>query len=309
MELSGLHLLLTYQCNRECDHCFVWGGPEQDGVMTLECMREILKQAKDLGTIEWIYFEGGEPFLYYVPLLRGVQLAARLGFQVGLVSDAYWATAMEDALAWLRPFSELVQDLSISSDLYHWDEKVSQQARNACAAAEELGIPIGVISIAEPEMARDVAQIGKLPVGESAVMYRGRAAQKLVSRAKLHLWTEFTQCPHEDLREPGRAHIDPFGNLHLCQGISVGNVFRTPLSEICKTYDPDSHPITGPLLKGGPAELVRQFGLPHMETYADACHLCYEVRSILRSSFPDILGPDQMYGLSAKRPATNPATR
>jgi hypothetical protein len=303
MKLSGLHLLLTYQCNLECDHCFVWGAPEQDGVMTLECIREILKQAEELGTIEWIYFEGGEPFLYYVPLLKGVQLAARLGFQVGLVSNAYWATSKEDALAWLRPFSELVQDLSISGDRYHFDEKVSQQARNACAAAEELEIPVGVIRIAEPEMASAVAQIGKLPVGESAVMYRGRAAEKLLTRANMHPWTAFSQCPHEDLREPGRVHVDPFGNLHLCQGISVGNLFRTPLGEICKTYNPDSHPITGPLCKGGPAELVRRFALPHKEAYVDACHLCYEARSSLRSSFPDVLGPDQMYGLPSNRPA------
>ena len=71
--LSGLHLLLTYECNFECDHCFVWGGPEQGGTMTAEFIEEILHQAKQLGSIEWIYFEGGEPFLQY-PLLRdGVQ--------------------------------------------------------------------------------------------------------------------------------------------------------------------------------------------------------------------------------------------
>ncbi|MFQ6004291.1 MAG: hypothetical protein ACE5OQ_02215, partial [Woeseia sp.] len=33
--LSGLHLLLTYACNYQCDHCFVWGGPWQSGTMTL----------------------------------------------------------------------------------------------------------------------------------------------------------------------------------------------------------------------------------------------------------------------------------
>ena len=33
--LSGLHLLLTYQCTFECDHCFGWGGPFQTGTMTL----------------------------------------------------------------------------------------------------------------------------------------------------------------------------------------------------------------------------------------------------------------------------------
>ena len=71
MKLSGLHLLLTYQCNLECDHCFVWGSPWQSGTMTLHIIQEILKQGKDLGTVKWIYFEGGEPFLYYAVLVRG----------------------------------------------------------------------------------------------------------------------------------------------------------------------------------------------------------------------------------------------
>ena len=36
IRISGLHLLLTYQCTYECDHCFVWGSPWQSGVFTVE---------------------------------------------------------------------------------------------------------------------------------------------------------------------------------------------------------------------------------------------------------------------------------
>src|SRR3970282_1755669 len=97
MRLSSLHLLLTYQCTLECDHCFVWGSPRQSGTLTLENIRHILQQASNLGTVESIYFEGGEPFLYYAVLLKAARMAARLGFQVGIVSNAYWATSVEDA--------------------------------------------------------------------------------------------------------------------------------------------------------------------------------------------------------------------
>ena len=50
---------------------------------------------------------------------------------------------------------------------------------------------------------------------------------------------------------------------------------------------------------GGPAELVRRFDLPHNEGYADACHLCYSTRKTLRSRYPNLLGPDQIYGIYA----------
>jgi MoaA/NifB/PqqE/SkfB family radical SAM enzyme len=298
MKLSGLHLLLTYQCTLECDHCFVWGSPWQTGTMTLPDIQNILRQAESLGTIESIYFEGGEPFLYYAVLLKGVEMASRMGFQVGIVSNGYWATSVEDALACLRPFAGLIQDLSISSDTYHWSEQGNRRAQSVRAAAEQLGIPIGEISIAQPEASNAAAAVGQLPLGESAVMYRGRAAEKLAERATRQPWTEFAACTDEDLREPGRVHVDPLGNVHICQGVSLGNLFHTPLMEICQKYDPDLHPITGPLLDGGPAELVQRYGLRHEDAYADACHLCDDARRSLRACFADILAPDQMYGVS-----------
>jgi hypothetical protein len=266
--------------------------------MTLAQVRDIVQQGKELGTVEWIYLEGGEPFLYYPVMLKGALVAAEAGFRVGLVSNSFWATTVEDAREWLRPFSGWLADLSVSTDLYHYSEKVSKQVRNAYAAAEELGIPVGMLQVAEPETTDAPGSEGQLPKGESAVMYRGRAAEKLASRAAMRPWTEFTQCPHEDLREPGRVHVDPFGYLHICQGIAVGNLFQRPLREICASYGPDEHPITGPLLAGGPVELVRQYRLGHAEGYADACHVCYEGRKALRSRFPEALAPDMMYGVA-----------
>ncbi len=297
MKLSGLHLLLTYQCTLECDHCFVWGSPWQSGTMTLENIQRILHQAETCDSFHSIYFEGGEPFLYYATLLAGTQEAVRRGYQVGIVSNSYWATSVEDALACLRPFAGLISDLSISSDLFHWSEELSQPAKNAKAAAEALGIPLGFISIAQPLAAGAVASSGQLPIGQSGVMYRGRAADKLAERANCLPWQQFTTCPHEDLREPGRVHVDPFGHLHICQGISLGSLFETPLKTLCEQYQPETHPITGPLLSGGPVELVRRYQLSHEDTYADACHLCYEARRMLRMVYPDILTPDQMYGV------------
>jgi len=295
MKLSGLHILLTYQCTFECDHCFVWGSPWQTGTLTLAQIREILNQARD-AKVSWVFFEGGEPFLYYPILLRGVQMAQRMDFQVGIVSNAYWAHTVEDVTEWLKPFAGLIQDLSISSDLYHYSEMMSLQAKNAVAAAEGLGIPIGVISVCQPETPDAEQSSGTLTGEGAAVMYRGRAAEKLAPRAALHDWQQFTECPHENLRDPGRVHLDPLGNLHICQGLVIGNLFERSLKEICAGYDPDSHPVIGPLLNGGPVSLVQEYALPHADEYADACHLCYESRRALRERFPQVICPDQVFG-------------
>lgn len=294
MRLTGLHILLTYQCTFECDHCFVWGSPWQSGTLTLEQIKGILEQAKAAG-VETIYFEGGEPFLYYALLVRGVDMAYEMGFSVGVVTNGYWAQTVEDALLWLQPLAGKLDDLSVSCDLFHYSEEMLHQAGNAVQAAERLGIPVGTISVAQPEETEAAAGRGQIGA-EAAVMYRGRAVEKLVSRAAKHPWNGFTECPHEDLREPGRVHLDPLGNLHICQGLVIGNLFEKPLRQICDEYDADAHPICGPLLLGGPAALATEYALPHASDYADACHLCYEARIRLRARFPNLLAPDQMYG-------------
>lgn len=294
MRLSGLHILLTYQCTCECDHCFVWSSPRLRGVLSLEQIDDILDQAKEAG-VESVYFEGGEPFLYYPVLVKGVQKAASMGFSVGIVSNAYWATSVRDATEWLQPFAGRLADLTVSSDLFHCDSPLGEQPQNALAAAKWMHIPNGVISVAQPdEPARE--SHGQLE-DQSAVMFRGRAAAILAPRVEHHDWHDFNQCPHEDLADPGRVHLDPLGNLHVCQGVVIGNVFQKRLKEICDSYDPDKHPICGPLRAGGPVALVEEYNLPHAAVYADACHLCYEARQALRPRFPEILTPDVMYGV------------
>jgi MoaA/NifB/PqqE/SkfB family radical SAM enzyme len=294
--LSELHLLLTYECNYRCDHCFVWGGPSQSGTMTVEGIKHILGEAEALGTIEWIYFEGGEAFLHYQTLCSGIRMAKEHGFNVGIVTNAYWATEDAEAMQWLQPIAAMLDDFSISSDAYHGSDKGPSFPEIARRVAERLGIPTGFISVAPPDDADVPGVAGKLPAGDSAVLYRGRAAEVLASRVEAKPWEQFTECPWEELREPGRVHVDPFGNMHICQGISIGNLLDRPLAEIMRDYDPDNHPIVGPLLAGGPAEIVRRYDLPHEDKYADHCHLCYRSRCALRERFPDVLTPDQMYG-------------
>ena len=299
MNLKGIHFLLTYQCLKECDHCFVWSSPFAEGTFTLNQVKEILEEAKKLGTVEWVFFEGGEPFLYYPILVQALRQAKQMSFKTGIVTNTYWATSVEDALEWLRPIAEVgIDDLSFSSDCYHNDRVDNEEAKNALKAAKQLKLPAGVISIKQPE--KDAKEpvpmrLEGVDVGYSQVMFRGRAASKLVEKALFKPLSQLTECP-EQLKSPSRVHLDPLGYVHICQGLCMGNAWKQPLSEIVNSYEPDSHPIVRVLVQGGPAALVREFNLPHEQSYADACHLCYDARVQLRTKFQDVLAPGQMYG-------------
>jgi len=298
LKLKGVHFLLTYRCDLECDHCFVWGSPKARGVFTIKQIKNILTEAKKLGTVGGVSLEGGEPFLYYPIMIRAIKEAVKLGFRVDVLSNCYWASCPEDAMEWLLPMVEAkTVELSLSSDLFHGESWQVEEVKNAVKAANGLNMKVGILSIKYPKAETACPrEIEGAKVGLYELMYKGRAASKLAEEADKKSWREFTKCPYEELVNPERVHVDPQGHVHVCQGISIGNAWQKPFSEIIEDYNPYENPILEPLIRGGPIGLVEKFGLPHDEFYADACHLCYAARCMLRKKHADILVPDQMYG-------------
>ncbi len=292
--LTGLHVLLTYRCLFECDHCFVYSGPNAEGTFTLAQIRVALDQAKRLGTITRVFFEGGEPFLYYPLLLAAVREARARGFEVGIVSNAYFATAAEDARLALEPLQQAgLSDITLSEDELHFGEVRETPARCALQAAAAVGLPADTLATASPclQPAPGEAQVS------GDVMFRGRAVEKLAGGLPRRPWQSFTECPHEELADPGRVHLDAYGNVHLCQGLLMGNLWRTPLEHMAPAYTPQTHPVVAPLLRGGPAELIRAYDVSHEEGYVDACHACFMARRALLDRFPAWLAPRQVYGV------------
>ncbi len=299
--LKAVHFLLTYRCNLECDHCFVYSGPTAKGTFTLRQIRKVLGEIGEMVGVGRVYFEGGEPFLYYPLMVEAMRLSRGAGLEIGIVSNGYWANSVEDAEVWLRALAEIgIADLSISDDSFHREGEEDTHARVAMMAAEGLGIPVNSISIEEPSVTVDegVERQKGAPVMGGSTMLRGRAVEKLIEGLPTRTWEELDECPHEDLRNPERVHLDCYGNVHLCQGLSMGNMWDTQLPILMERYDADSHPICGPLLKGGPAELSRLYDFEPRQEYVDQCHLCYSIRLALRERFPQYLAPQQVYGLT-----------
>ncbi len=301
--LTGIHLLLTYTCNLQCDHCFLYCGPSAKGTMTLQQVTTVLDECAKIGTIQDIYFEGGEPFLFYPIMVEGIRIARRMGFKTGIVTNAYWASSIEDARLWLKPIVELgISDLSISDDDLHYGSTKESPAKFALAAAKELGISTYSLCKENPEItyANDSSQTKGTPEISGGIKFRGRAVEKFTEKLPNRSAKEFTTCPYEDFADPKRLHIDAYGYAHICQGISIGNCWESPLSELAKNYDPESHPICGPLVSGGPVGLLEKHGIQMKENYVDECHLCYSARKRLIEKFPELLGPRQLYGLETE---------
>jgi hypothetical protein len=169
--------------------------------------------------------------------------------------------------------------------------------RNAVQAALELGLG-DALGILEVGAAADLRDLGVACGDPGEVMFKGRAARVLAPERASRAPDSLVSCPHEDFVAPGRCHLGCDGELQLCQGISAGNVFASSLAQVVAEYDSEQRPVIRELMHGGPWELSRATGLaPDRELYADECHLCYELRSRLRDRYPEVLAPDQCYGV------------
>jgi len=287
-------------CNSECDHCFVFGSPTAKGTFTPTQLISVFSEIDKIDTIESVYFEGGEPFLFFPLMLEGIKLAKDRGLLVGIVTNAYWATSEDTAELYLKPLAKIgIDDLSLSDDTFHVEDNDFKPVNNAIKASKKLGIPTDIISIEEPKVIRSTNAnlIKGKPVVGGDVMFRGRAVDLLLSGLPKTYWKKFDDCPYEDLKNPERVHIDSYGCVHLCQGLLKGNMWQTPLSQLIYDYDSDKHPIASLILKGGPTELTKASGFKHSRFYVDACHLCYECRKSLLGKFPEYLGPTNVYGI------------
>ena len=293
--LTAIHFLTTYACNFECEHCFLHCSPRSRGTFSISQIRRVLDECGLTGTIEKVFFEGGEPMLYYPLVLAGTREACRRGLKVGIVTNGYWATSVEDAALWLRPLAEGgLTTLGVSDDGLHYGEHEGAHADRALAAARELDVDAKAMCTQRPTVDTDDA--GRTTI-VGGVMFRGRAAETLGDGLPLRPTAELTSCPHENLADPSRVHVDCFGHVHLCQGLSMGNMWATPLSQLVAEYDPQTHPIVGPLLAGGPVRLAEMYGVALEAGYLDECHLCYAVRKALIDRFGEYLAPRQVYGL------------
>ena len=235
-------------------------------------------------------------------MLEGVRIARAMGFKVGLVTNAYGAVSDEDAELWFRPLADLgVAYISISDDLFHYGEGDSP-AKHGLAAARKLGIPAAPICIQRPfvETLPGQGQGKGSPVIGGGAMFKGRAVEKLLTGLPRRPCHELKQCPYEDLKSPSRVHVDAYGHVHLCQGLSMGNMWRRPLSAMALEYRADAHPICGPLIDGGPAQLARRYDVNPERAYVDECHFCYLVRRALVDRFPEYFAPRQVYGIEEK---------
>ena len=75
--------------------------------MTMKQIMSVLHESQKLGTVQEIYFEGGEPFLFYPLMLEGIRKANEMGFKAGIYRMVIGQHVLTTRNCGLNPFQSL----------------------------------------------------------------------------------------------------------------------------------------------------------------------------------------------------------
>ncbi|MCI0392867.1 MAG: radical SAM protein [Acidobacteria bacterium] len=326
MSIEGLGVLLTFECNAECDHCYYHSAPRSKvGASVIEVAEfsaymDSLKRT--LAYLPGIAFLGGEPFLYYKHLLQMIGLVKGRSPYISILTNGYWGKNRERADRIVGELKEAgLNQLSFGADGFHDPFIPFQSVKNAILAARDGGLGVNVNVYLrealgaenEPDqissaMVKELNAFGGISIGYGAVEYTARAAERLSPPTGAATEKELNDVclqayrgkfyPTDTFMNPRVISIDPTGSVTTCAGILIGNAKEKDLGEIIKDYRPEEHPIISVLIREGPMGLTRlpeAKGFQMKESYTDICQLCYDIRKHLRPHFPAELGPRQCY--------------
>ena len=308
MELSAVGILVTYQCNIRCRHCYINCGPDRKGAIDLALAESLLRQAKEAGlTGSNIHLGGGEAFLHFDRVVDILRIAERLGMTPisWVETNCFWCTSDKIARDRLRTLHEAgVSKIWLSADPYHQEyvpfENVARAKR---IAVEIFGEDRITISRRQYFDSPDAWPDHGAFVNAHPPMLMGRAYEHLRNYLPRKPLDEIARerCEKEVSPEKMReVHINPDGSImpSNCSGIILGDAGATTLSKLCGTDDWRKGDIPRVLADRGPVGLLDLApGFEPKETYAQRCELCWEVRSFLASDYPETLAPPECYSL------------
>ena len=320
--LTYLTLIITYKCSSRCVHCCLGAGPEFHEWMEAEEAEGYIAEVTRSNQITHMTLIGGEALLDLERTIAVGEIALRYGIPyVEINTNGSWAVDEEAALRVLRRVFDAGLNLStISVDAFHEHYVPRKRVLCAMSAARRLGVDLeGFGEILEAEDASNIYDKETRGITQwfhergfavrlerrlPHLVFQGRAANLA------HEYQGPRSIPEDtcagvpwfgtaDFRRLGGIQIDVFGWIMVEHGICIGNARQRPIGEILIAYDPEAHPIIRVLMNEGPIGLTR---LPEAEGfrlreegYVDKCHLCHEVRTYLRPTFPEVLCPEHFY--------------
>jgi len=260
-----------------------------------------IRQTREMPSVEWISFSGGEPFLFPDLLLKLIASASGMGLQTECVSNCFWAETAEGAVKVLERFKKAgLGVINISIDDFHQQHLPFDRVRNGYHAAKHLGIKIVIMSAVKKSSTITAGQLGQL-LGDDGILILRKGAVQNASTTALAVQSSFLPIGRgagipekewivEDRSLAGTCQIvlrdisiHPTGKVFPCCSAAgtaetavIGNAKEAGLHKIIR--EAGRHPFFRVLSKKGPKGLCEYLHLDNTgKPYVNKCHLCHEL--------------------------------
>lgn len=267
----------------------------------------------------WVHVSGGEILINQTKCFELLEtIHSYFKKNIGISTNAFWATHSNITHTIVQKLIHLgVTGIAISADYFHLPYIPLSRPRKAVQSIVEQGLKTHcyimgarcksdilnhneINSISE-HIAKQVQNKTAMPLAPTHI--RSIGLGRYINTPKKNTipqggCTELSEClGKRGPMNPSMVWVDCYGNVMLCYGIIIGNVYTTPFAEIIQSYTPKQHRIASIIAEKGPKGLYELAQSLHLETpqeFYDECDLCFSCRQLLQKHYNE-LGPTECY--------------
>jgi sulfatase maturation enzyme AslB (radical SAM superfamily) len=319
MKITGITWITTYNCNIACEHCFFdTKGPKR--YMSPDLIDNALADFTLDKHMFWHHLSGGEIFLQKEKLIEIIKRIRKyFKKDIGISTNGFWAKSETETESIVRELDKNgVSGIAVSADYYHQQHMSIEEPKTLARVIKKCGLKThsyvmgarlntdvvnsASVNAQSETIAKNVIQNMDIPlalptersIGKGSVINNPKKTD--IPQGKC---TELNTCLGERSPfNPAMVWIDPYGNVMICYGIIIGNLYSKTLNQIISEYKPEKYPLLKELASEGPKgvfKIAKDLGMDSSKGFYDECDLCYKSRSFLRKKLPEILGPSECY--------------
>ncbi|MEZ3440804.1 radical SAM protein [Alistipes sp.] len=315
-----LTLIPTHKCTASCNNCCFNCSPHIEYLMDINTAKKYVDEALvSFPTIKVLVITGGECFLWKENLINIIKYAVdKYHLIARVVTNGYWATSLELAIARLQPLIDAgLSEINFSTGDEHQKFVKFNNIINGIKACEKLGIKTIIVSIETPPNGKFSSK-NLLENNELKLLYQEKKFEYIDAAWMYFKESENIAYPKEVFmlqhsRKPCEnifrgININPYSQLLACCGLTVeynsflkiGNVEKKAIKELYASQFNDLYKLW--LLVDGPKfiyEKIMNYRNLAPSFFPHDCAYCIEIiknsenieslRQILPKEMPNIL--------------------
>lgn len=311
INIARIEFLITKRCNANCKHCSVPINSDltENGYKNMGVVKESFRYLLDNYPITSVMAYGGEPLLFVDNIVELFQIANSYGVQViDLITSGFVShkTTAKEIYRIVDKLSESgVKRILLSVDAFHQEripiEYIEWFIKDTISLefCELLLHPAWLISkndknyynVKTGEILERLS--GKFAVGISngnQIIPSGSNKKNIWQFYTPHLMKFDKKCGETPYTNPldsiSSVRLLPNGDIHICRGVSIGNIFSKNIRNILDSYTPEGTHINSILFKHGIRglyELAQEEGISiNPNDYFGICDFCADCVNFLK---------------------------